>query len=161
MHIRYVVHTIFILAPPILMSVCKVNLVVGGYFKSKTSALEFVNDVTELIAWLRSKTQVLALLREVQVRLGKDAVKAVIRAILTQWTAHYQAYSRLLDLRSVLVMMVEMDEHQPEKEKCVVTGDAKAKRRATDMVALIKNDTFWRALIQYDKHLLFHVYADY
>ena len=53
--------------------------------------LEFTNDATELITWLRSKTQVLVLLREVQARLGENAVKAVIRAFLTQWMAHCQA----------------------------------------------------------------------
>jgi hypothetical protein len=110
--------------------------------------LQFTDHATELITWLRSKTQVLALLREVQARLGDDAVKAIIRAVLTRWTAHYQSYSRLLDLRSVLVMVVEMDSRRVEQERCVVAGDAKAKKKANDMVALIRNDTFWRALLR-------------
>jgi hypothetical protein len=155
-----VVHTIVIPSLPVLIPTQKINLVVGDYFKSEVSVLEFADDATELISWLHSKTQVLALLREVQVRLGEDAVKAVIRAVLTRWMAHYQAYSRLLDLCSVLVMMVEMDDHRPEKEKCIITGDAKAKRKAKDMVVLIKDDIFWRALIRYGRHLLFHVYIN-
>lgn len=140
---------------PKLTSVHKVNLVVRDYFKSDAYVLEFADCATELIAWLRNKTQVLALLREVQASLGDTPAKAVICAVLTRWTAHYQAYSRLLDLRSVLVVVVEMDERQLEKERCVVAGDAKTKRKAKEMVALIKNDTFWRALLRWDNSFMF------
>ena len=112
--------------------------------------LEFTNDATELITWLRSKTQVLALLREVQARLGENAVKAVIRAFLTQWMAHYLSYSRLLDLRLVLIMVVDMDSCRLEKDRCVVAGDSRAKKKANNMVILIKNDTFWKALLWSD-----------
>ena len=131
------------------MSACQINLVVGDYFKSDASVLEFTDDAMDLITWLRSKTQILALLREVQARLGENAVKAVIRAVLTRWTAHYLSYTRLLDLRSVLVMVVEMDSRRPEKDRCVVAGDAKSRNKARDMVMLIKNDDFWKALIRY------------
>ena len=61
----------------------QINLIVGNYFKSEASVLDFTDDATELITWLWSKTQVLTLLREVQARLGKNTVKAVIRAVLT------------------------------------------------------------------------------
>lgn len=137
----------------------KINLVVGDYFKSKASVLEYADCATELIAWLRNKTQVLALLQEVQVTLGDTAVKAVIRAVLTRWTAHYQAYSRLLDLRPVLVMVAATDECRSERERCLVAGDAKAKKKATAMVTLIRNDTFWRALLRYGSSSLFHIYV--
>ena len=133
----------------ILMLVHKVNLVVGDYFKSKASVLEFADHATELITWLHSKTQVLALLREIQAKFSDDEIKAVIRAVLTRWTAHYQAYSRLLDLRAVLLLAVDTDSHRLEKVKCVVAGDAKAKKKARGMVTLIENDAFWKALLRY------------
>lgn len=138
------------------MSLHQINLVVGDYFKSETSVLEFTDHATELITWLRSKTQILGLLREVQARMGENAVKSVIRAVLTRWTAHYLSYSRLLDLRSVLIMVVEMDSRRQEKDRCVVAGDAKSKKKAKEMVALIQNDTFWRALLRYGSFFLFH-----
>ena len=142
----------------VLMPTQQINLVVGDYFKSDTSVLEFTDQATDLITWLRSKTQVLALLREVQARLGENAVKAVIRAVLTRWTAHYQSYSRLLDLRSVLVMVVELDSRRLEKDRCVVAGDTKGKKKASDMVTLIRNDTFWRALLRSGVRFLFILY---
>lgn len=148
----------FISLSVILTPAYKINLVVGDYFKSETSVLVFADQATELIAWLRSKTQVLALLREVQARFGDGiAVKAVIRAVLTRWTAHYQAYARLLDLRSVLMMVVDADERLLEKDRRVVAGDTKSKKKATGMVALIRNDTFWRALLRCSNRSFFRI----
>jgi hypothetical protein len=148
----------FISLSVILTPAYKINLVVGDYFKSETSVLAFADQAMELIAWLRSKTQVLALLREVQARFGDGiAVKAVIRAVLTRWTAHYQAYARLLDLCSVLMMVVDADERLLEKDRRVVAGDAKSKKKATGMVELIRNDTFWRALLRCSSCLFFRI----
>lgn len=62
-------------------------------------------------------------------KLGDSAVKVVIRAVLTQWTAHYQSYSGLLDLCSVLVMVVELDSRRLEKDRFVIAGDTKAKKK--------------------------------
>lgn len=143
------------LSLPTLTFTHQINLIVGDYFKSDASVLEFTDDATELIGWLRSKTQVLALLREVQERLGENAVRAVIRAVLTRWTAHYLSYSRLMDLRSVLVVVAEMDSRRPEKDRCVVAGDTRAKQKARDMVELIRNDAFWKALLRYGRFFIF------
>ena len=126
------------------------NLVVGDYFKSKAEALDFTDEASDLIAWLRSKTLILALLRDVQEALpGSDGIKAIIRVVLTRWTMHYQAYRRLRELRNVIAMVVEADERKPAKESLMITGDAKAKEKAKKMVKLIKNTRFWDALCVY------------
>jgi hypothetical protein len=135
-----------------IMLPSKVNLVVRDYFKSDASTLEFTDHATELIAWLCSKTQVLGLMRDVQRQLSDEAVKAVIRAIITRWTAHYQAYSRLLDLRVVLIAVIDTDSRRQEKDQCVISGDTKSKKKVKEMVALINEDTFWRALLRYGIH---------
>jgi len=124
--------------------------------------LEFADQATELITWLRSKTQVLALLREVQElqkRLGPLVIKAVIRAVLTRWTAHYLAYSRLLDLRKMLVIMVDADEGRSENEKCVIAGDPRSKRKAEGMVALIRDNVFWKGLLRYGNHVFIAMHS--
>jgi hypothetical protein len=124
--------------------------VVGDYFKSKAEALGFADEASDLIAWLHSKTLILALLREVQAAIpGTEGVKAIIRAVLTQWTMHYQAYRRLRELHTVIVMVVEADEKKLGKERYVITGDTRAKVKATQMVKLIKNPRFWDALSVY------------
>ena len=73
------------------------NLIVGDFFKSDTEFLQYTDKATELIGWLRGKTYILALLREVQ-QTNSLHVLAVIRAVLTRWTAHYLAYRRLLEI---------------------------------------------------------------
>ncbi|KIJ08508.1 hypothetical protein PAXINDRAFT_88772 [Paxillus involutus ATCC 200175] len=107
----------------------QVNLIVGDYFKHNPQLLTHTDNATELITWLRSKTLVLTLIRETQLLAG-EKICAVIRAVLTCWTAHYLAYRRLLQLRQTLFAII-------------ITGDAKAKAKATKMTELIKDTLFW------------------
>ena len=130
----------------------QVNLVVGDYFKSKVEALEFADQAADLIAWLRSKTLILGLLRDAQATVPGATItdiKTVIRAVLTRWTMHYQSYRRLCELHTVILMIVELDERQPEQHRRVITGDAKAKAKARSMIRLIKDQSFWHALAVY------------
>ena len=62
---------------------------------------------------------------------------------------HYQSYRRLRELHAVIVVVVETDERRLIKERRVITGDTRAKAKATDMVQLIKNPRFWHALTVY------------
>ena len=83
----------------------QVNLVVGDYFRSGVNVPDFTDHANALITWLQSKTLVLALLQNVQLQTTGTAL-AVIRAVLTRWTAHYQAYKHLLKLKPTLQMLV-------------------------------------------------------
>ncbi|THU86619.1 hypothetical protein K435DRAFT_683254, partial [Dendrothele bispora CBS 962.96] len=120
-------------------------LIVGDYFsKSNADALKFMDDATELITWLRSKTLILAHLQG----------KVVIRAVLTRWTAHYQAFVRLVELRPKLLQLVYHDEGEPDERKRIMkTGNAAAQRKAEEMMGVIKNSDFWEAL----KHIIDHL----
>jgi hypothetical protein len=120
--------------------------VVGKYFKSNSDVLKYADDATQLITWLRSKTLILAKIRKVFID-SKARPLAVIRAVLTRWTSHYMAYRRLLDLRLALDAVVANDALQSrDEDKTVVTGDAKAKRKALQMVKIIKDPLFWHSL---------------
>lgn len=58
------------------------NLIVGDLFKVKDDYGKYGNMAQELITWLRSKMQVLALLHDIQMAtMGKTL--AIIRAVLT------------------------------------------------------------------------------
>ncbi|KAJ3755218.1 hypothetical protein EV360DRAFT_50115, partial [Lentinula raphanica] len=120
-------------------------LIVGDYFsKSNADDLKFTDKATDLITWLRSKTLILAHLQG----------KTVIRAVLTRWTAHYQAFTRLLELRTKLHWLVIQDEEQSdEKQRIMKTGPAAAQRKATEMMAIIKKEEFWEALKRIIDHL--------
>ena len=140
----------FVFVCPHTNHVVQINLMVGDYFKLKAGVLEFADQASELITWLRSKTLILALLREVQQALpGIENVKAIICAVLTWWTMHYQAFRRLRELRTVITMVVEADEMRPPKERNVIIGDMRAKAKATEMVKLIRKPEFWDALSVY------------
>jgi hypothetical protein len=62
---------------------------------------------------------------------------------------HYQSYWRLGELRTVVIMVVDIDEERPVQERRVITGDTRAKAKASEMVRLIRNPTFWNALAVY------------
>ncbi|KAG0707177.1 ribonuclease H-like domain-containing protein, partial [Suillus ampliporus] len=97
----------------------------------------------ELITWLRSKTRVLAILREIQMAtIGKTL--AVLRAVLTRWMSHYLAYRRLLELRPALELLVTKHEVH-----LISGGDARSRRKTQTAIATIKNATFWHALARY------------
>jgi len=76
----------------------QVNLVVGDYFRLPIDVLQYMDIANKLITWLQSKTIVLALLRKAQLDTRVTAL-AVIRAVLTWWTAHYRAYNTYLNFK--------------------------------------------------------------
>jgi hypothetical protein len=94
---------------------------------------------TELIAWLRSKTRILSYLP-----------LAVLRAILTRWTAHYTSFVRLLTLSSDLIIIANKDLAMIPQDLAVngvmITGDRAAQVKARKMVDVIKNPVFWQKI---------------
>jgi len=79
------------------MASAQINLIIGDYFKAYKEGLKYTDQAAELITWLHSKTYVLALLRDTQIQATGHA-KAVLRAVLACWTAHYLAYRQLLKI---------------------------------------------------------------
>ncbi|KAG2160125.1 uncharacterized protein EDB93DRAFT_1074526, partial [Suillus bovinus] len=102
-------------------------LIVGDYFKSSggTVYLGYSKKASDLISWLRSKTLVLATLRDIQVALNStnssrpNRVLTVIRAVLTRWTVHYLAFRRLLDLKFALDILVRQEKSLGQDSKIV------------------------------------------
>ena len=105
----------------------------------------------DLIAWLWSKTYILAQVREVQGQSGQHP-RSVICAILTRWTAHYLAFSRLLELQHPLKVLVNQDAMaEPDKKILVPSSRSKVnKQKVRDMVAIIEDGAFWHTLAWYD-----------
>jgi uncharacterized membrane protein len=94
---------------------------------------------TELITWLRSKTRILHYL-----------ALAILRAVLTRWTAHYTAFRRLLELSVQLIRLADLDlQNGDESTRLLITGDRKAQQKAQRMVDVIKNPVFWQKLTLY------------
>ena len=101
----------------------QINLIVGDYFKAETSFTMYSKVAGELISWLRSKTYILALLREAQLEFNLP-ILTIIRAVLTRWTAHYLAFKRLLEVHRALRHLVSKDELRLPADSQLITGDA-------------------------------------
>jgi hypothetical protein len=78
--------------------------------------LKYADKAMELITWLRSKTLILAMLHKVRADANLIPL-AVIRVVLTRWTAHYMAYWRLLELQPTLESVIANDAMQ-SREDC-------------------------------------------
>ncbi|KAF7320798.1 hypothetical protein HMN09_00166200 [Mycena chlorophos] len=90
------------------------------------------------------KTFVLALLWKVQQEINSPLL-AIIRAVLTRWTSHYLAFTRLLEISGPLKLLVSQEDLRgPDNQ--IITSDSKVKARARAMVRTIKNNTFWAAI---------------
>lgn len=133
-----------------LLTCFQTNLIVGDFFKSDTEFLQYADKATELISWLHGngKTYILALLREVQ-QTNSLRILAVIRAVLTRWTAHYLAYCCLFEIHLSLQILVENDEKLELRSQQLLLGDASAREWSQKNIAIIKNSAFWHALARY------------
>ncbi|KAG0699264.1 hypothetical protein DFH29DRAFT_1002138 [Suillus ampliporus] len=126
------------------------NLVVGDYYKvpSTSQFLQYTKKATNLIAWLRSKTMVLAMLRDVQKALN------LANPSQTQWVlAHYLAFRHLLDLRTMLEILVKQERDCDTGDAKIVTGDAASRQKAKQMLELIKEPLMWHTLAKMITHI--------
>lgn len=115
---------------------------VGDYFKAKDAGLlQSQDQATELITWLRSKTFVLALLRDIRVASGLKPL-TIIRAVISRWTAHYLAYQRLLEMRQALCILVT----NPSTVGQIISGDSRARQKSESMIKIISDIQFWSNL---------------
>ncbi|KAF8549193.1 hypothetical protein OG21DRAFT_1488736 [Imleria badia] len=116
------------------------NLIVGDLFKVKDDYGKYGNMAQELITWLRSKTQVLTLLRNIQMAtMGKTL--AIIRAVLTRWISHYLAYRQLLEVRPTLELLISKHETTLLASKKRATHE-----KAQTAITTIHDATFWHTM---------------
>lgn len=81
--------------------------------------------------------------------LDGNIPSSVIRAVITRWTAHYLAYTRLINLRPALMVITTNDfaRVQSRLNSNIITGNAAAKKKAERMIAAIVDSRFWDSLI--------------
>ncbi|EEB92774.1 hypothetical protein MPER_08670, partial [Moniliophthora perniciosa FA553] len=80
-------------------------------------------------------------------------------AVLTRWTSHYQAFRRLLQVRSQLVAVMATEGARSTRDKLIITGTKDAKERAIKMIEHIHNPLMWRAVTRIVRHLEPHAIA--
>ncbi|KDQ55684.1 hypothetical protein JAAARDRAFT_208479 [Jaapia argillacea MUCL 33604] len=123
----------------------QINLIVGDYFKASAWFFVYAEKANELIRWLRSRAYLLALLRDIQLRVYHKTY-AVLRAVITCWTAHYLAYRRLLRIKSSIELLAE-------DSRLYDSGDADSRAKTQRMLPIIKDPLFWHYLARIKFHL--------
>lgn len=117
--------------------------------KRSNTFTKCAEQATDLISWLRSKTFVLGILRDIQVAMNATKpiaerhVLTVICAVLTRWMSHFLAMRQLMELRATLTIMADQELDCPEAQWQIITGDTRSKKKAERMLKLIKNPIFW------------------
>jgi hypothetical protein len=111
--------------------------------------ISYANKANDLISYLRSRTQVLAKIRQIQEidqehNSVKKKILLPIRPVVTRWTAHYSAYERLLQLRWVLESLVRKESDQP----LLITGTSRAREKAQEMIRIILDANFWHQILK-------------
>ncbi|KDQ10782.1 hypothetical protein BOTBODRAFT_177857 [Botryobasidium botryosum FD-172 SS1] len=129
--------------------VMPISLIVGDYFKANPMFKHAAEQATTLINWLRSRTFMLSLLRSAQLDLYNRTM-AIIRAIITRWTAHYLAFARLLETRYALNRIVSDDVAWDKSQ--LVSGKAAVKEHASEAIAIISSPSFWFNIARCQSH---------
>jgi hypothetical protein len=106
----------------------------------------------DLISFLRSKSAVLALIRDALLAANRAAV-TVLRAVKTRWTSHFHSYCRLLVLRPTLEVVIATDKVKEPQDRIFFQGNAQARQTAEQMASIIRNPLFWYNLTRIKHHL--------
>lgn len=106
--------------------------------------LKYAEMANQVITWLRSKTQLLAIMRDIQTAMRSTnpaaRILTVIRPVVTRWTAYFLAYQRLLELYWVLQILLQNNRDR------LTAGNAATRRKAEEMIKIIETAAFWQGL---------------
>src|ERR1700742_5406786 len=94
-----------------------------------SSFLHHASQANDFISWIRSKTQVIGLIKQICESRNEPPL-SVIRPVPTRWTAFYCAYKRLLRLRHTLKMILGADRMRTTDDQMVFQGTRQAKEKA-------------------------------
>lgn len=107
---------------------------------ASTHLLSYADTANSIITWLRSKSQLLGIMRDIQTSMrGADKVLTVIRPVATRWTAYFLAYQRLIQLLWVLRIMAQQPEY---RDRMIAAKTASARAKNAEMVQAIESIEF-------------------
>jgi hypothetical protein len=136
---------------------CQVNLILGDIFKRKFGPLVGVLEQAQrVIKWFTHHSRALGILREVQEQRhqreleaarvagqeahGRFVALSLISAVITRWTSHYLACTRLLQLRTDF-RVISLTRRA---ELLTLAGQKREqKEEAEEILAIIDSDDFW------------------
>lgn len=117
----------------------QINLIVGDYLSLRIPFLECVPRAMELIKWTNNHSRALGIFRQEQMSTyGK--VLALIRPVITRWTAHYLSLRRLLEVD--IPMKTAWLKHSDKMLACV-GPKADAQAQAMSIKEIVEDHQFW------------------
>lgn len=114
-------------------------------FKIKHVFIEIATEALEVVKWFNNHSRALSMLRAVQLsKHGK--VLALILPVLTRWTSHYLAVTRLIETEVAFKQLL-LDAGETLEPLIMCAGTrADAKRKARDIMSILQRPNFWPQL---------------
>lgn len=117
----------------------QINLIVGDYLGLQSEIVQCIFGAQEIVQWMNNHSRALGIFRREQLQTYA-VILALIRPVITRWTAHYLSLRRLLKLRipletSWIKYGNEMIQSAGPKQE--------AKRKAESIRDLIGSKVFW------------------
>jgi hypothetical protein len=120
----------------------KVNLIVGDYFKAKTSYVEMIKAAIELVKWFINRGYAHAKLKKEQENAKKKPLSLILPC-RTRWTSQYLSINRLLTLKESMEATVACH----ERDLLGVAGKSrKEKDAARRLFRFVGDPNFWSTL---------------
>lgn len=118
----------------------QINLLVSDLLKSNNRMLlDYVDQASELTSWLRSKSKLLAMLRNIRESTNQRGL-TVIRPVLTRWSSHYHSLTRLVQLKDAICHLVS------SQDKAVVGTDLRSRQKSQEIISLVRSPDFWLSI---------------
>lgn len=138
-----------VLFPWLIVILCwahQINLVVGDCLAVRWSVMEDINRALEIVKWFNNHGTALELLRQEQAITFDGLTWALILPVITRWTAHYLALSRILKLKKPLQICWTRHE-----EKLIICAGTKVdlQEKAHQIHAIVKDECFWYQIERY------------
>lgn len=141
---------IFEFLPAIIAIVCwahQVNLIVGDYLK-RSGYLQTINHALDVIKWFNNHSTALDLFRKEQLSTYSEVrlyALSLILPVVTRWTAHYLAITRLLSLGLAMRACCMKYEDQLR----VAAGKrSEQTAKAEEILDIVKDADFWTDLVR-------------
>jgi hypothetical protein len=121
----------------------QINLIVGDVLGVRRSVTEDINRALEVVKWFNNHGAALELLCQEQILTFSGNFWALILPVITRWTAHYLAVTRLFKLKQPLQLCWTRNE-----DRLIVCAGAKEelKEKAWQIQGIVSDQSFWYRL---------------
>ena len=125
------------------------NLIVGDIFKCVGQVFtKSITDAELVIKWFNNHSVPLSIFQQEQMQhLG--VILCLILPVITRWTTHYQAISRMVTLQRVFYSVITF-----KREALMACFENRDRHTLMDTLERLEHPKFWPNLIQYASSLM-------